>query len=300
VSDRRFDAIVQSYEEHPLRAATILDRILRHKNSTEGLTELDLAVDGETGITDQNHPNGIDAVIAIAKSVGLRGGEKVLDVGSGLGGPLRVLAHLHGCRGHGVELTPARYRDALKLTRLVALDGLVSFTCGDFLAVDVPGGPFDLTIGQGAFGHFADLDPVMRKCAALLIPAGWLVVEDCFLAREPAGDEAEKLATLCDCWNGHIVAQELWRQALAQAGLALQTVDDLTSVAKREGHELLHLSQRPGQTPVPPRERLGWRLSAELFEAGVITFARLLARKPGAAATRVGSADERRDTAHDG
>ena len=56
--------VSRAYAEHPLSAANILARVLRQKGSLDGLTELDLAVDDETMVTDQNHAGGAEAVLA--------------------------------------------------------------------------------------------------------------------------------------------------------------------------------------------------------------------------------------------
>ncbi len=275
----RVASIVQSYEEHPLRAETILDRIRRQKGSTDGLNEMDLAVDDETWVTDQNHPGGVAAVLALAKAVELGSRARVLDVGSGLGGPLRILARTYGCRCHGVELTEIRHRDAELLTRLVRLDELVTFTCGDFMAVQVPGGPFDLLIGQGAFNHFPDFDALFRKCASLISPGGWLAAEDLLLSRQPVGEEVSKLDTLCECWNGRVLHEQVWRRSLAGAGLFVRSIEDQSALWAHECRTLLNSVEDAGRSPIAPREILGWRLSAELLELGLIRGARLLARK---------------------
>ena len=56
---------------------------------------------------DQYHYDGIHAVDEVAHRLGLTVGERVLDVGSGIGGPARRLAAAHGLRVTALEL-PAR------------------------------------------------------------------------------------------------------------------------------------------------------------------------------------------------
>lgn len=271
--------VSRAYAEHPLSAATVLDRI-RQKGLVVPQTELDLAVDDETHVTDQNHIGGVEAVMAIAQAVELHGGERVLDVGTGLGGTPRVLAHLYSCRCHGIELTETRYRDAVELTWMVGLDELVTFTCGDFLTVEVPDGPFDLVIGQGAFMHFPNHNRLLRKCAGLLKPGGWLAVEDGYLRRDPSGGkEARKLDALFNCWNGRFHTLSRWGSWLDQAGLVWQRSDDLSVLAEREFRKQVQLAEGERLASVSESELLGWRLGAELITSGLIGMMRLLARK---------------------
>ena len=267
------------YAKHPLTAASVLRRVRRQKGTLDGLTEMDLAVDDRTGLTDQNHLGGAEAVRAIARAVVLREGDRVLDVGTGLGGAPRLLAHLYGCRCHGVELTESRFNDAVQLTRLVRLERRVTFTQGDFLTVAVPGGPFDLILGQGAFMHFPDHGRLLGRCAGLLRPGGWLAVEEAYLRRAPAGGEEARLEELLDCWNGGLHPLRLWDQWVRAAGLARPQVDDFGGAAERELRRQVRLASEGAFGSVTESELRGWRLGAELIAAGLIGMMRLLAQK---------------------
>jgi SAM-dependent methyltransferase len=286
------DRVSRSYAEHPLTKATILRRIRRRRGSLQGLTEMDLAVDDETGVTDQNHLGDAGAVLAIAKAVGLRAEQRVLDVGTGLGGTPRLLAHVYGCRCHGVELTRQRYRDAVELTRFVGLDGRVAFSCGDFLEAEIPGGPFDLIIGQDSFMHFPDLARLLGKCARLLQPGGWLAVQDGYLRREPSGaEEKQRLQTLLGCWNGRFHTATTWSDSVASAGLEVKQFEDVSELFERELGEHVRLAEAGQLDSVAESELLGWRLGAELITSGLLGAMRLLAVPLRAVASpRVGRA----------
>jgi hypothetical protein len=56
------------------------------------LTPDDLAV------FDQFHTRGKEATVDMARRAAIRAADRVLDVGGGIGGAARVLAHEHGCR----------------------------------------------------------------------------------------------------------------------------------------------------------------------------------------------------------
>ena len=56
---------------------------------------------------DHFHVRGAEATAELAKLAGVQAGWKVLDAGSGLGGPSRQLAKLYGCHVKGIDLTLA-------------------------------------------------------------------------------------------------------------------------------------------------------------------------------------------------
>ncbi len=65
---------------------------------------------------DQWHYHGIEAIHAAAEQLGLGPASRVLDVGSGLGGPARYLAHMTGCHVTALELQPELHSIAADLT----------------------------------------------------------------------------------------------------------------------------------------------------------------------------------------
>src|SRR5260370_27058642 len=93
-----------------------LDGVRDHYRAT-GLTErlkIALTVLGpedqrltpqQLGALDQFHTRGLAATAELAKLAGLTADMSVLDLGSGVGGPPRLLAATYGCRGTGVDLS---------------------------------------------------------------------------------------------------------------------------------------------------------------------------------------------------
>ena len=61
---------------------------------------------------DQFHVGGLGATVELARRTGVSSNLRVLDAGSGLGGPSRYLAETFGCHVVGVDLAPAYVRVA--------------------------------------------------------------------------------------------------------------------------------------------------------------------------------------------
>jgi len=278
--DEHFRArLEQVYSEHPINANAVLDRVLKERGTLEGTSARDLSESAHGGATDQNHAGGAQAVRALAAAAGVQPGWAALDVGTGLGGTPRLLAEEFGCRCHGVELTFSRFHDAVRLTRIVGLDDRVTFSQGDFMRADVPGGPFDLAIGQGAFMHFPDLPAALDRVASLVRPGGRLVVEDGVIMTPPSTTaDVDALAELLRHWNGELQRRDAWPGLLDRAGFRLDRIEDMTSIAAREFDTLL-ADLTAGRLTATGDERRGLELGLRLSRSGHLGTARILATR---------------------
>ena len=266
------------YAEHPLRAATILQRLERAGESFSTLTELQLAVDPETELTDQNHSGGIGSVRELAQAAGVTPSSVVVDVGCGLGGSARVLAAEFGCHVIGIERDAARCNDARQLTALVGLDHLVTIHHQDALAGDIPVHDVDVLWGQGAWVHFDSADHFLARWIPTLRPGGHVALADAFLMREPAGREAEALvADLESSWAAHLRTTDDWRRALAGQGCSIIDKRDVTVRAIQDFRRLIAVSSRWPRGIVSTAEKTSWQSAVAAFEQGVVGSFQLVA-----------------------
>jgi sarcosine/dimethylglycine N-methyltransferase len=77
---------------------------------------------------DQYHSGGHEAVTRLAAAMGISSDQRVLDVGSGLGGPARLIAATTGAHVDGVDITAEYVRAAQWLTEQTNLSDLVTAT----------------------------------------------------------------------------------------------------------------------------------------------------------------------------
>ena len=90
---------------------TILLAVARTGVDPERLKAMDLAV------ADEFHVGGLEATQELAAQMELRPGLRVLDVGSGIGGPARYFGAEHQCKVTGIDLTEEFVQVARSLTR---------------------------------------------------------------------------------------------------------------------------------------------------------------------------------------
>src|SRR5205085_3852928 len=86
---------------------------------------------------DHFHGRGILATQEIAAQLALQRGERVLDIGSGIGGPARWFAAKFAVQVTGVDLTPGFCAAAEALNPATGLPGRITILNGSALALPV-------------------------------------------------------------------------------------------------------------------------------------------------------------------
>ena len=84
---------------------TNLDRIERGL-AAQGIGPGDAIRPQQLFPRDQWHYHGTEAIAAAARALRLTARSRVLDIGAGVGGPARYLAHTVGCHVTALELQP--------------------------------------------------------------------------------------------------------------------------------------------------------------------------------------------------
>ena len=140
--------------------------------------DLDHLTPDDLAPVDEFHGGQRPATVRLAELVGFTGTERVLDVGSGLGGPSRYLAWHYGCRVSGVDLTAEFVRVAEMLTRLTRLVDKVDYRPGNALDLPFEGESFDVVWSQNAAMNIADRDRLYTEMRRVLKPGGKLALQE--------------------------------------------------------------------------------------------------------------------------
>jgi SAM-dependent methyltransferase len=127
---------------------------------------------------DQFHVRGAEATRDLAAGLELSADDHVLDVGSGIGGPSRILAADYGCRVTGVDITEAYCRLAQEMARWVGLDRLLDYRTADALALPFAAARFDVVWTQHAAMNIADKGRLYGEMRRVLKPGGRLGLYD--------------------------------------------------------------------------------------------------------------------------
>lgn len=121
---------------------------------------------------DHFHVRGAAATAELAALAGLKNGERVLDAGSGLGGPSRYLARTFGCDVTGVDLTPDFVEVATHLAEQEGLSARVRYQVADMRELPFASGSFDLIWTEHALMNVQERDLAYREFRRILRPRG--------------------------------------------------------------------------------------------------------------------------------
>jgi SAM-dependent methyltransferase len=127
---------------------------------------------------DEFHVRGRAATLEIAEALQVDASSRVLDIGSGLGGPARTIAEVTGAHVTGVDLTPAFCATARDLSEWTGLSERTDFVVGDATALDFPDAHFDAALTIHVAMNIADKPAMYREAHRVLKPGGRFVVYD--------------------------------------------------------------------------------------------------------------------------
>jgi ubiquinone/menaquinone biosynthesis C-methylase UbiE len=163
---------VAQHYTHGALEATILEALRKSGKDPERLEPDDLA----TG--DEAHIGGREATLALAEQLPLRPELRLLDVGSGIGGPARYFAHHQKCHVTGIDLTDEFVRVARNLSQRVGLADKVAFVQGSALEPPFPAGSFDGAYMLHVGMNIGDKATLFAQVKRLLKPDGFFGIYD--------------------------------------------------------------------------------------------------------------------------
>ncbi len=215
--------VTSHYARHGELTARILAALAAAGKDTNALELEDLTP------LDQFHLRGHQATRELAEEAGLAPGQRLLDIGSGIGGPARMLAQDYGVAVTAVDLTEAFCRTAAELSALVPEAPAPAFVCADATRLPFPAGRFDVVWTQHAAMNIPDKPALYRECLRVCRPGGRFLVYD--VVEGPAGDPYYPAPWASTPSGSFLVeAAELRRLVLA-AGFRERAFRDLTAAA---------------------------------------------------------------------
>ena len=199
-----------------------------------GLRESGKTIDGlrpeDLELFDQFHLRGDAATRELAALAEVGAGMHVLDIGSGIGGSARTLAHSFGCRVTGIDLVEEFCRVAGMLTARTGLSEHVRFLQGEALTLPFADASFDLVWSQHVLMNVADKASIYAQVQRILKPGGRYACYE--IVAGSAGGPDFPVPWASDATISHLVTAPQMRDQLAAAGFRVLTWNDDTVNAR--------------------------------------------------------------------
>ncbi len=171
------EKVGQHYEQ-----ASLVER-LKAALAAQGLDRKPLTPE-DLAPLDQFHSRGLAATVELARVLQLDSAARILDIGSGLGGPSRYLAATYGCTVQGIDLSQSFVDAAAFLAERSGLADKVTYRQGNALALPFADGAFDVAWTQHVAMNIADRATFYREAFRVLRPGGQFAVFDVVAASD--------------------------------------------------------------------------------------------------------------------
>lgn len=195
---------------------------------------------------DHFHGRGVAATQEIADQLALKPGERVLDIGSGIGGPARWFAAKYDVHVTGVDLTPEFCAAAEALNAATGLGERVRIFNGSALDLPVPDGGFDAAYSQNVIMNIADKKQFYREAFRALRPGGRLALSN--LCAGPAGEPYFPVPWATTRDTSFLATPDEMRADLIAAGFDITEFRDITPAmreAQRRTRERIDQGDMP-------------------------------------------------------
>ena len=175
------------------------------------------------------HSLGRIATAQLIQLAEVRGEDRVLDAGTGIGGTARLLAAEIGCHVTAVDLTAEYCETADWLNTAAGPSSRIDVRRADVTDLPFADGTFDVVISQHVQMNVADKSRLYAEARRVLTPDGRLALWD--VTAGPEEPIRYPLPWATDPRDSHLITPDELREATTRAGLATTAWNDLTDIA---------------------------------------------------------------------
>lgn len=210
--------------------ATVEPGVARHYDIA-GLEQRILAALAETGVdiahlragdleaVDEFHIGGIAATRELIEQMGLKPTARLLDIGSGIGGPARFVANSADADVTGIDLTQSYVDTATSLSKRTGMADRTHFVQGSALDMPFGNASFDAAMILHVGMNLPDKAKLMSEAARVLRPGGVFAVYD--VMRLKAGTLTYPLPWASDETMSFVATPDDYRSAAVVAGFSV-------------------------------------------------------------------------------
>lgn len=190
----------------------------------------------DLGTVDEFHIRGRKATLELAELMNLDTSSRVLDIGSGLGGPARTLAETFGCHVTGIDLTQAFCDAATTLSGWVGLSDRVDFRQGDATSLPFDDNAFDAAMTIHVAMNIPAKDRMYAEARRILKPGSRFIAYD--VLQGEGGEVIYPVPWARERSISHLATRDAMTSLLSDAGFRIKKIADSTETSQRWFEEL--------------------------------------------------------------
>ncbi|MCG6932703.1 MAG: class I SAM-dependent methyltransferase [Gallionella sp.] len=188
----------------------------------------------QLGALDHFHTGGFKASRELQELAQICAADRVLDIGAGLAGAARMLAHSPGCSVDCIELTSDYCTGAVLLNRLTGLDGRINVHQGSALDLPFPDDTFDVVWMQNVGMNIADKRTLYAEVCRVLKPGGRFAFQEMAAGKEDA-TFYYPLPWATEPADNLLITIEAMHSVLGECGLTAETFEDVSDMILNSG-----------------------------------------------------------------
>lgn len=245
--------------------------------------DIDRLQPSDLSAADELHLGWLAATAELASDLALSPGMRLLDVGSGIGGPARYFAEHHAASVIGVDLTEEYVGVAAALTARCGLADRVSFVRASALALPFEDGAFERATLIHVGMNIADKAGALREIHRVLGKDGVFAVYD--IMHVDGGELPYPMPWAETTATSFVETPDTYRRLLEDAGFAIEAERNRRDMALGLGRQMREDAAKNGVPPLglhtlmgpATPQRIGNVMAA--LSAGTIAPIQMLARK---------------------
>jgi SAM-dependent methyltransferase len=215
---------------------------MRYPQDKEGLTERILETLKEAGkdvdhlttadliALDEIHIRGRAATRELAQTAAFPAGGRILDIGSGIGGPARTLASEFGLAVTGIEISDECCKATRALNERTGLSESITIVHGDAVNMPFEDGIFDGVVMLHSGMNIANKRRLLAEIRRVLRDDGTVALYEVLAG--PVGNPHFPVIWADNCNGNHLLHPDQMREMIVESGFEVRTWSDVTREAR--------------------------------------------------------------------
>lgn len=241
-----------------------------------------LAVDDVSDI-DEFHLGGRLASEHFFPKLGLRSGQKILDIGAGIGGGARYAADRFGVNVTGIDLTDEYVQAGREISSWTGMTGKVELLAGDATELEFEDASFDGAFTMHVLMNIEDKAKVFSEAQRVLKPGSVFGIYD--IVKRGSGPVAFPVPWANDPSDSFLASPDEYAADLGSAGFEIEEIEDRYDFAIGYFKMVREKIASGGLPPLGIHLLMGESAKEKLgnvagnLEAGLISSCEFIARK---------------------